>query len=847
VLRLTLRSIWSRKRRSAGTAAAIVLGVAFLTATLVLGDTLDAGIGGLFRRANAGTDVVVRAERAVAGADGAARPSFDGDLLAVVDDVDGVAAAAAEIGGVGQVLGRDGRPVGGGGPPTNAQAWIADDDLNPYDVAAGRAPAAAGEAVVDRGTAERGEVAIGDRITVLTPDPIEVELVGLVEIGGRKDLLGSTYVGLHPAEAIERYGADGAVTEIRARATDDVDAEALRSRVAAALPAGADLQVQTGVEVADELQADLDRDFTGFLQVFLLAFAAIAVVVATFTIANTLTIVAAQRTRESALLRAVGATRQQVLGSMLVESFVLSLVASAVGLGVGLGLAGVLRGLLAGLGLDLSGVALVVEPATVVVALGVGVVATLLAALAPAARAARTRPIEALRASAAEAPTLSRWRSAAGAAIGVLGVAAVVGATRSDEQAMAIAGLGSLLLLAATVLLAPLASRPVAAVLGAPVAAVGGVPGRLARRNAMRNPRRTAGASMALVIGAAVVALFATFGASLRASLADTVDQTFGGDLVVAPSTFSGAPLSPQLSEQLAALPEVDRAVGMANVIGEVEGSIGFPTAADPAGLAALVDLDVQQGSLGDMAPGQVAIDRRLAEDRGLALGDPLEVEYLDGDVERYEIAAVYGVRDLLGDVLLTPEDWAAHATTPGDLAVLIELRDGVRLDEGRAAVERVADRFGAPPVEDREQYIDRMGAMVDQLLAVVYGLLGLAIVIALLGLGTALSLAVHERTRELGLLRAIGLTRRGVRASVRWEAMITAVLGTVVGLAVGGFLGWGLVRALAHQEGFVSFQAPTTTLVAVVVLAVAAGVAASLRPAQRAARLDVLDAIADA
>ena len=843
MLRLTLRNLWAHKRRALGASAAIVLGVAFLTATLTLGDTLDAGVSSVFREANAGTDVVVRNGSSFASEDGRQRGPIAADLADRVAAVDGVAAVAPDASATAQVLGADGDPVGGEGPPTVAHGWIADPELNPYRITTGRSPAADGEIVVDVATAEAGDLQVGDEVTVLTPEPVTTELVGLVSFGDRDSLLGSTYIAMTPTQAADVLVEPGMATELRVRGDGSRSSEELRGAVAEVLPASA--EAVTGAAVAAEQQADLDGEFTGFLTTFLVAFAGIAVVVATFSIANTLSIISAQRSREAALLRAVGATRRQVVWSTMAESFVLSVLASSVGIGVGLVLSGALRALLAWIGLDLSGSALVVEPRTVAVAMAVGVLATLVAAVAPAVRSGRIAPIQALRQAAAEVPRTSRARAVAGLVVTLLGAAIVVVAPRSDSAALGRAGLGALLVLVGAVLLSAVVARPVTAVLGAPVAATG-VPGRLARRNAARNPRRTAGASLALVIGAAVVALFATFGSSLRTSIDLTVDRTFGGDLVIAQTSFSGAPISPEVAREVAALPEVERAVGLASVVAQVGEETVYPTAGDPAAMDALLDLDVTAGSIADLDPGEVAVAQAYADDEGLEIGSTVTLTYADGTSADLEVGALYGVRELLGDLVITTQDWAPHAPQAGDVAVLAELREGVSLEEGRAAVQAVAERNGAPDVEDREQYIDRVAGQVDQVLILVYGLLGLAIVIALLGLGNALSLSIHERTRELGLLRAVGLSRRGVRASVRWEAVITAVLGTTLGLAVGGFLGWGLVRALDAQEGFVTYQAPTTTLLVVFALACAAGVAASVRPARRAARIDVLEAISE-
>ncbi|MCU1370973.1 MAG: transporter [Ilumatobacteraceae bacterium] len=844
LFRMTLQGLWARKRRVIGTATAVVLGVAFLAATLVLGDTLDSSFGTVFRQANAGTDVVVRSATSINSDQGRQRANLDASLVDQVAAVPGVAAAVGEINGTAQILGSDGSPIGGEGPPTDAGAWVGDAKLNPYTVTSGRAPANGREAVIDAHSAAEGGLAVGDTATIRTPDPVEVEVVGLVGFGDETSMAGATYIGLTEDQAVDLLGQPGEVSDIRVRGDGSASAAELSNAIAEVVPEKA--EAITGAELTAEQQQDIQGDFLGFLKYFLLAFAGVALVVATFSIANTFMILSAQRSRESALMRAIGAGRSQVLGIAMIEAVVIGALASAVGLAAGLGLALGLKALLAGFGLDLPGDGLVVQLAPMVISFGIGLAATLVAATMPAVRSSRIAPIEALRDSAAESTSVSKIRTGIGVAVAALGTFVMVTATSSAEGAMSRAGIGALLIFVAAVTLGPVIARPAAAVIGAPVAGTRGLVGQLARRNAMRNPRRTSGAALALVIGAAVVALFATFGSSLSRSIDDTVSQSFGGDLVVMQDGFSSSGLSPQLATTIDGLPEVSETVGLSNVIATVDGTTVYPTAGDPAAMADLLDLDVQRGDLAQLPPGQIAITEGYATDEGLALGEELTMEFADGESSTFEVGAVYGVGELLGDIVMNQADWTPHELRPGNVAVLVGLEDGTSLEQGRQAVEQAAEAFGAPKVEDRDQYIDRVAGQVNQLLTLVYGMLVLAIIIALIGLANTLSLSIHERSRELGLLRAVGLTRGKLRAMVRWESVITAVVGTVVGLGVGTFLGWGLVRALSAQEGFVSFQLPTPTLAVVLVLSIGAGVLAAVRPAHRAAKLDVLAAIAE-
>jgi putative ABC transport system permease protein len=452
-------------------------------------------------------------------------------------------------------------------------------------------------------------------------------------------------------------------------------------------------------------------------------------------------------------------------------------------------------------------------------------------------------PLAALRDVAVDRSGTSVRRAVLGVVITVAGLVAVLTATSSPDRALLQSGAGALVVIVGAVVLGPVAARPAASVLGGAIAATRGVSGTLARRNALRNPRRVAGSASALMVGTAVVALFATFGASIKESIDQEVGRAFSGDLVVLQTDWSGAGISPEARPAIAALAEVDSVVGVSFVAASVEGAEFNPVATDPAALAQAFDLGVTDGDLAAMTGGDVAVSTSYAAGRDLDVGDPLTVEFVDGSVEM-RIAAIYEETLSFGDVVITNDDWTPRARGLGEGVLFVNLTDGTTITDGQRAVATITERFGAPDPQTRDEYIDATGAQVDQMMAIVYGLLGVAVLIALLGIANTLSLSIHERTRELGLLRAVGQTRRQVRATVRWESVIVAIFGTIGGVGLGTFLGWGLMRALRAQEGLGAFAAPTTTLVVILVLAALAGVLAAVRPARRAARLDVLAAI---
>jgi len=481
---------------------------------------------------------------------------------------------------------------------------------------------------------------------------------------------------------------------------------------------------------------------------------------------------------------------------------------------------------------------------TVVAAFAIGIGATLLASVLPAIRASRTAPLAALRSSAVDTSGTSTSRSVAGVAMTGVGIATVAAST-SASNAMALAGVGALATLVGAVVLGPVVARPAAAILGTVPRLVRGQTGLLARRNAMRDPRRTAASASALMVGTAVVALFTTFGASIKATIDHSIDQDFAGDLVVLSDDPNGIGLDPTVAINIAALPYVARSVGLGTGVMLVDGAAADPTIADPSNLDAVLDLGVSSGSIDDVTSGYVAVSEKYADSHSLGIGSPITTRFADGDEADLTVGALYSNTMYVGDMILTPDDWAPHATQPGDAVVLIELADGVSDAQGASAVTTVTDRFDAPAPQTRSEYVDSVGSEVDQMLMFVYAMLALAIVIALMGIANTLSLSIHERTRELGLLRAIGQTRREVRSTVRWESMIVAIFGTIGGIGLGTFLGWGLMRALAAQEGFGVVAFPVRSLTVVLVLAALAGVGAAWRPAERAGRLDILAAIA--
>ncbi|MEU5366200.1 FtsX-like permease family protein [Streptomyces sp. NPDC005925] len=847
-LRLSLSSLRAHGRRFAGTFLAVFLGVAFLAGTLVMGDTLRASFDSLFAGASSGTDAVVRSADAITapGESQGVRQPVGTALADRVERVPGVAAAEPDIQGAGQLVGSDGEPIGGQGPPTRAGNWIADPDLNPYRLAEGRAPHASGEVVVNRGTAERGGLRIGDTTTLRTPDPVRVTIVGLATFGGEDGMAQITYTGMTRSDA-ERYltAGPGRAASILVRAEPGVTQAELVGRLTPGLPKG--VEAITGEESARENTEMISSQFLTLFTTFLLVFSGVALLVATFSIHNTFAIVVAQRTRENALLRALGASRRQVTTATLVEAGAVAVTASAVGLAGGVGIAAGLQALFPAIGFPFPDGDLVVKALSLVLPLAVGVVVCLGSALMPAVRAGRTAPLAALRETAVDGSGASRSRAVTGAVLAALALAVTLTGVLL-EPSLWLAGGGAVLALAAFVVLGPVVSGTAVRVLGSPLPRLRGVTGSLARRNALRSPRRTAATAGALMIGVAVVSLFTVFGASLKATMDQTVSRSFAGDVAVSAPSFGagGSGLSPRLAAAVQRLPEVDTAVGLGRGVAEVDGSGRALTVTDPAALARTFDLGEVRGSLTGLGTDGLALTAQEAGRLGLTTGDTARLTFTDGDRETFTVRAVYDRSELAGDYVITRGAWAPHRTQDSDTLVAVTFADGVGEDEGRAAVEKATAPYGNPEVQTRAEYAESSAAGIDMMLTLVYALLALAVLIALLGIANTLTLAVHERTRELGLLRAVGQTRAQLRAMVRWESVLVAAFGTAGGLGLGAFLGWVLVTASdgASDSDFV-FALPPGRLALVALVGLAAGALAGRRPARRAARLDVLRAVA--
>jgi len=843
VRKATLKGLLAHKLRLALTILAVVSGVAFVAGTYVLTDTIDRTFDTLFDEVQAGVDVTVRAASGF-GADaraGDAREPLPEALVTTVGTVDGVAAAEGGVGSTAQLVDPQGDLVTTTGAPSLGFSWTETPELSPLRLVEGRAPEAPGEVLVDAGTAADAGLDLGDEVGVLTVSaPERFRVVGVARFGEADNLAGARLAVFDLATAQRLFDKEGVVDQIDVAAAPGVTPVELRNRLAEVLPPG--VEAVLGDEVAAE-SAQAVKDELGFLGTALLVFAGVSLFVGAFLIFNTFTILVAQRTRELALLRALGASQGQVRGAVVAEAVVVGLVASALGLGLGIGVAAGLKALLGAFGLSLPATGLVVGGRTVAAAFLVGTVVTLVAALAPARRAARISPMAALRAPEGDDGALLRAPTVIGALVVLAGGVAALLTGLLGDGGLGLTGVGVGLTFIGVAVLSPLVAGPQARVIGAPFARFRGLPGRLGRENAHRNPRRTAATAAALMIGLGLVAAVSVLAASLKASATAIFDRSLTADFVVTTDAFFPN-LSPVVAERLAGLEELSAVTGVQ--VGELRwrGQRRPVSAAEPAAVGQVLSVDLDAGSLEDLTAGTVLVATDFAEANGLAVGDTLDVTFARTGAQPLRIVGTYADNELLSSFLVATETYEANFTERLDLLVLARTAPGVEPAAARAAIAGALEAFPNVDVENQAEIRASQAEQVDQVLGLVTALLGLAIVIALLGIVNTLALSVLERTRELGLLRAVGMSRRQVRSMVRVESIIIAVFGAVLGLAVGTFFGWALVSALG-DDGVTELRVPVGQLLTYVVLAALAGVVAAVGPARRAARLDVLAAIA--
>jgi putative ABC transport system permease protein len=837
--KVTLRGLLAHKLRLALTALAIVLGVTFISGTFVLTDTLNSTFSTLFTSVYHKIDFQVRGVPELGSGANATRNPLPESLLTSVRAVPGVGQAYGEVEGYAQFVAKDGKPI----PSTVGNLGLEydpDQQISSLHLIAGSAPATSDDVVMDAATAQGYGFSVGQRVRVLSAavPPQTFTITGIAQFGSDNNLAGATIAAFALPTAQRELGQTGLLDDINVVAAPGADKAAVHAAIARVLPSG--VQVVTGQTVINESTSSVSQALS-FFNTALLVFALISLFVGAFTIYNTFSIIVGQRTRELALLRVVGASRRQVFRSVLGEAAIVGLVSSAIGVGLGVLAAIGLEALVNGLGNSLPSGPLTFEPRTAIVGLAVGTVVTVLSAIGPARNAVRIPPVAAL----ADRPvdetgtgfiSTGRRRLIVGAALGVAGVALL--AIGLSKPVVALVGAGAACIFVGVAMLAPAVARPLSSVLGRPLAALLGTPGQLGRENSMRNPRRTAQTASALMVGLALVSAMAVFGASLSESATSSVDQAISADLLV---TANGTgQLSTTVPGAAAAVPGITATETVYRDQFEFKSAVQTITGVAPQQLASTIILRMTSGSPAALTQGDLLIDSTTAKTDHLVVGDTVPVKFAYTGPTTMRIGGIYQANALIESYLVSSGFFLAHFRQPAPAAVL--LRTGSTSVD--SAVTQALAQYPDAQVQTRAQFEQAQVSSVNQLLNLVYALLALAVLIALIGIVNTLMLSVLERTREIGLLRAVGMRRPQVRAMIRSESVILATFGALIGIVIGTLMGLALVSSL-RQQGITETTVPVVRLVEFLVLAAVLGLVAASWPARRAARLDVLAAIA--
>lgn len=831
---VTRKGLLAHKLRLALTGLAIVLGVTFISGAFVLTDTLHDTFTTLVGNVYQHIDFEVRGDAVLNSGGNAVRNPIPESLVTAVRRVPGVAAADGSVTGYAQYV-VNGNAISGGGA-TAGISFDPDRQLSAFQLTEGQPPSSRDDVVMDLGTARKHHFQIGDHVRILLPSsPATFTITGFLKFGTADNLAGATIAAFDLPTAQKLFGLDGKVDTINVLTAPGADKATVQHDIARVLPPG--VEVVTGQTVVNEQTTVINQALSVF-STALVIFALIALFVGGFTIFNTFSITVGQRTRELALLRIVGASRRQVFRSVIAEAAIVGVVASVIGLGLGVLAAKGLEALLGAFGKSLPSGSLVFAPRTVVVGLAVGIGVTVISAISPARRAVRVPPVAAITGPSAEPEVSSRRRVTTGGVS--LAIGAVVLAVGLDASAVALVGLGAVAIFIGVAMLAPIVARPSASLLGRPAARLLGIAGRLGRENSMRSPRRTAQTAAALMVGLALVSAMSVFGASLSDSTTSSIDNAVGADLIVT-GPSSGFPNS--VVKAVSTVPGVTASATIYQGEFDFKGSLSTVVGVSTNRLADTVILQMQAGtSQAALAAGQILIDATTAKNDHLSVGSVVPVKFASTGTSTIRVGGIFEPNAIIGHYLVGGEFFLSHFTNPLPIGVLLKT-------DGRPgmfnAVNDATNPYPNVGVQTRAQYEASQVAKVNQLLHIVYALLALAVLIALIGIVNTLLLSVFERTHEIGLLRAVGMKRRQIRAMIRSEAVILSLFGALIGIVIGTGLGAAVASSLEKSQQITTLAVPFSSLIAFLVVAALLGLAAATWPARRAAHLDVLVAIA--
>ncbi len=843
VVRLSLRNLASNRLRVAMAAIAVMVGVAFVVASFLLSDGLRATFDDIISDSLSDVDFAVRAETDFDEVD-FQELTIDESVVDVVAGVDGVAVADPGLQSFKIVpIDGNGEAIETTGAPVISSNWV--EPPRAVSVVDGRGPAGPGEFVIDVSTADRDDFVVGETYDVIGVDGREpFELVGTITFGEDNVLAGAVLLAFDLDELQRLDGRAGEINSVEVIAEDGEDLQRLQTRIELALPPG--LETVTSDVVIDENQEDFDF----FIDIFgniLLAFALVSVFVSTFIIANTFNILLGQRIRQLALLRALGASRRQIRASALFEALVIGVMASVLGLGVGVALAFLLRAIMNSAGFGLPDLEIILAPRTIILAVLVGIGVSLASAFTPSRRASKVPPVAAMREGYRYGSGEGTRRTIIAILLAVPGLGGILWSLFGDLDTaplLVMMGGGAVLTFISITMFAPLFSSPVARFLGAPLERLPwlGVTGKMARENASSDNKRTARTAAGLMIGLALVAMASVVATSLKDSFRDQLGSTLTADYLV--TEPNGAGFSRNVVDEVKALDEFDVVSATRYGNARINDGQRAIAATDLSVLTNLLDVEVLEGDPADGAgPDVIALDASVVDGLGKGVGDQVFVEFASGSTQLFTINAIFDNEFLLANYVVDLSAWDEHFTINEDGVVAARLAEGVDEEQADAALASLESSFPSLEFEQKDEFSDRIEGQLDTLLVIINVFLGLAVVIALLGITNTMALAVLERTREIGLMRAVGLTRRQTRMMIRWEAAVVSIFGGLLGVTVGVAFGWLAVQAIPSSV-IDQLAIPVRSLVIYVVIAGIAGLVAASLPARRAARLDVLDAI---
>ncbi|MFC4494217.1 ABC transporter permease [Streptomyces ovatisporus] len=846
MLRTALRNVFAHKARLLMTVLAVLLGVAFVSGTLVFTSTISDAYQKSSEKGFSNVDLAIEqtgGEPSDTGAPGK-RPRISQATLEKARDLPGAAGVTGSVSGFAALADKDGKLVGEGWQSTGANYYAGpegEDKDARYPMSEGRAPQRSGEIALDQKTAERTGYKVGDTARLSIDGPVRKDrVVGVFTTDDGNVAAGGTLVLFDTSTAQRLFAVPGQYDQVTLEAAAGTSQGELKSQAQKILPA--DAEAVTGKKLAADQSKTIEESMSG-MQTGMLVFAGISLFVGIFIIANTFTMLVTQRTKELALLRAVGASRRQVTRSVLIEAFVVGTVAAVAGLAAGVGIGAALRSLMGKVGATVPDGPLVVDSSAVVTSLVTGIVVTVLAAWLPARRAAKIPPVAAMSSIHATATVRSLVvRNSIGALLAAGGTALVLYATTLDSagEGDVPMGIGAAVLLIGMFVLTPLLSRPLIAA-AAPLMRVFGVSGKLARQNSVRNPRRTAATASALMIGLTLITGMTVIAGSVQEAIDKMATKSFRADYSISMANFT--PLAPQVEKKLEREGQITASSPMRNSPARVGKDVEYMTGVNGETIGELTDLEFTSGSFDGLSGNKVVVDKKTADSKKWKVGSSFPVIYEDGKKSRLTVSGVYEGNEMMQGMLLDTGTLDPHMERVASMQLMVKTADGAS-ESAKSSLEKALGNNPAILVQDEKDLSESIAEIFTLMLNMLYGLLAMAVIVAVLGVVNTLAMSVFERSQEIGMLRAIGLERRGVKRMVRLESLVISLFGGVLGIGLGVFFGWSAGELIASSLPQYALVVPWERIGLFLALAALVGMLAALWPARRAAKLNMLTAI---